>query len=332
MDIATLIPAYKEEHIADTITSCLNQSVKPSLLMISDDSPDNKIFDFFSTHSQLLNLCHQQQIKLQIIKGPKQGPLANIANLLENWDYSTSFFHILMDDDIICPNFYEQHSKSRSDSDISCVVSKRWLAGRDNLPYASPTIPELFGTNKTRLQSISLKKLSETIFPQCTNWLGEFSNATFHSSFAKEISSAQVLDQNIFGLLDIGTFVGAAANNKLYFLDEHLSFFRIHEKQNTNIINPNLFFGYSDWLNLAKLSLERGMLREADFWQVFDKIFLKQLTLKRGLFCQYPELLAFYRHLDALNHSRDIFLFFQSWNKEMQLWFETKVNYRSTTA
>ena len=330
MDIATLIPAYKKEFIVDTITSCLNQSLKPKILMISDDSPDNKIFDSLSKNAQLAHLCHERQIKLQIIKGPKQGPLANTIHLLNKWDFSTNFFHILMDDDIICPNFYEQHHKSRSDNDTTCVVSKRWLAGKNNLPYSSPSIPAVVGLKSNRLQSISLKMLSKTIFPQCFNWLGELSNATFHSNFAKGISSAKVLNQDMFGLLDIGTFFGAAADNKLYFLDEHLSFFRIHENQNTNTVNPNLFFGYSDWLLIAKLSLERGLLKEADFWCVFDKIVLKQLESKRELFCQYPELLVFYQQLDALNHSKDIYTFFQSWNEEMLRWFETNVNVHST--
>jgi hypothetical protein len=332
MDIATLIPAYKTEFIVDTITSCLNQSLRPELLLISDDSPDNKIFDSLSKNTQLAHLCGERKIKLQIIKGPRQGPLANTMHLLDNWDFSTNFFHILCDDDIICPNFYEQHHKSRSGNDTICVVSKRWLAGKNNLPYLSPGTPAQVGLKSNRLQSISLRTLSKTIFPQCFNWLGEFSNATFHSSFAKNISSAKVLNQDIFGLLDIGTFFGAAADNKLYFLNEHLSFFRTHEKQNTNTINPNLFFNHSDWLLIAKLSLERGLLNETGFWSVFDKIVLKQLASKKELFCQYPELLVFYQHLDTLNHSKDIFSFFQSWNKEMQRWFETNVNYHSTMA
>ncbi|MDC3298713.1 glycosyltransferase family 2 protein [bacterium] len=332
MDIATLIPAYKKEFIVDTITSCLNQSLKPKILMISDDSPDNKIFDSLSKNAQLAHLCHERQIKLQIIKGPKQGPLANTIHILNKWDFSTNFFHILMDDDIICPNFYEQHHKSRSDNDTTCVVSKRWLAGKNNLPYLSPSTPALIDLKSNRVQSVSLRTLSKTIFPQCFNWLGELSNATFHSDFAKDIGSAKVLNQNIFGLLDIGTFFGAAADNKLFFLDEHLSFFRIHENQNTNTVNPNLFFGYSDWLLIAKLSLERGLLKEADFWRVFDKIVMKQLASRRELFCQYPELLVFYQQLDALNHSKDIYTFFQSWDGEMQRWFETNVNCHSKIA
>ena len=235
-----------------------------------------------------------------------------------------------MDDDVICPNFYEQHFKLRPDNDSSCLVSKRWLAGNNNLPYFSPNIPALVGLSSNRLQSISLKKLSATIFPHCFNWLGEFSNATFHSSFAKEITSARVLNENIFGLLDIGMFLSAAADNKLYFVNEHLSLFRVHEKQNTNIINPNLFFGHSDWLNLAKICLNLRLLDEAGFWTVFDKIFLNQLTSKRDQFCQYPELLVFYNHLDALNQSRDISHFSQSWNEEMRRWFETNVNFHPT--
>ena len=69
MSIATLIPAYNLNYFIFAINSVLRQTFAPSLIVVSDDSPNGEI-------SQLIDSAHLSEklrtknIALQVVTGP----------------------------------------------------------------------------------------------------------------------------------------------------------------------------------------------------------------------------------------------------------------------
>lgn len=266
MTITTLIPAYKSKYCLELLISLRHQTVKPKKIIFSDDSPDQEFIKFLS--SEAINNV-TADLNIEVVPGPRTGAWNNFRNLidlhLQQPNGPTEFFHILLDDDIIYPRFYEKHLEAHHSTILSCVVSRRWTtleSGQpieDNLP-----VPDAVST----YPDTKLILNSEILFPHTigtsTNWLGEFSNATFRSSLAKEIANPVMAGISYVGLEDLGSFLKSSLYAPVGYIKEFLGGFRKSPHQHSaNPMGRPLKSAFLAYMALAIAAKNLGKLTNA---------------------------------------------------------------------
>ena len=138
MDIVTLIPAFKPQYLPDLLNSLRLQSRPTRKIIFSDDSPDGAyratlMSDAFAPLRQGLDIeCHE---------GPRRGGYPNVLRLLDIWAGSSALVHVLLDDDVIYPEFYERHLVAHASAHFSCTISRRWTASNIGQPLAGQPVP-----------------------------------------------------------------------------------------------------------------------------------------------------------------------------------------------
>ncbi|WP_263559602.1 glycosyltransferase family A protein [Paucibacter sp. B2R-40] len=234
MQITTLVPAYKPKYLVELLTALRHQTVKPAKVIFSDDSPDQAF----------VNLLNSEPIKsavadlnIEVVAGPRSGAYNNFRQLLRLFrDQSggpTELFHLLLDDDIPYPSFYERHLHAHGQGALNCVVSRRWTALESGQPMRDLPVPPAIAQHAQRMLVLG----SELLFAQTagvsSNWLGEFSNATFSSAMASELDDPSMDGICFTGLEDLGAFLKASLSSKLGFINEHLGYFRTSAEQHS---------------------------------------------------------------------------------------------------
>ena len=226
MKITTLIPAYKPKYLVELLTAIRNQTVKPDKIIISDDSPDEAFLKAMSS-SPIKNAV--ADLNIQTLRGPCQGAEVNFHFLLNIFQQqaSTELFHLQFDDDIPYPSFYDKHINVHRTHDIRCSVSRRWTASDFGQPIRDLPVPTAIDQSAHHLISLNSKMLFEHTAGLSSNWLGEFSNAVFHSSMAPELDDTRLAGISFGGLEDIGGFLKASLHRPIAYINDHLGFFRI---------------------------------------------------------------------------------------------------------
>src|SRR5262245_32799757 len=125
MDVTTLIPAYKTEHIVPLFASLLYQSRPPARVIVSDDSPDGRFGEILRSDGMA---AVRERLIVEIHAGPRAGAYENFKHLVGLWDRSTPLVHLLLDDDVIYPTFYARHIDVHAVGQFSCSISARWIA------------------------------------------------------------------------------------------------------------------------------------------------------------------------------------------------------------
>lgn len=235
MTITTLIPAYKFKYCLELLISLRHQTVKPKRIIFSDDSPNQEFVAFLSTEV-IQNIG--ADLNIEVVPGPRTGAWNNFRNLIDLYlqqpNGPTEFFHVLLDDDIIYPRFYEKHLEAHRLATLSCVVSRRWTtleSGQpieDNLP-----VPEAVLTYPSNMLMLDADVLFSHTVGTSTNWLGELSNATFCSSMAKEIIDLNMAGVPYTGLEDLGAFLKSSLHAPVGYIKEFLGGFRKNPFQNS---------------------------------------------------------------------------------------------------
>ena len=276
MKIATLIPAYRLDYLISAINSVLRQTVTPSLIIVSDDSPGGEISKLIESGDWPRQL-KTKNIVLQVVAGPrKKSSYLNLMNLCEVWDNQTEFFHLLCDDDYIFPLFYEKHLLLLTNNDLMASVSRRWKGDTHGQVIGAFNIPSFIANSEGKQMSIEPSALFKSVVPQCDNWLGELSNALFHKTSMDALKAAELGGYSFYGLGDIGIFLFLGKYRKLGFINEHLSFFRCHENQNTgNLDSPDFLAAHLAWIPIAMGSEKLGLIDKDDK----DKVIKKMLNL-----------------------------------------------------
>lgn len=260
MDITTLIPAYKPKYLSDLLMALSRQTYRPRRILISDDSPGGDFKNILSNESlrKLIN-----EMSIEVIDGPRSGGRANFRHLLRQWNESTELVHILCDDDIIYPDFYEQHLAVHGTGSIDCSVSRRWTADESGRPIGSLAIPREITRHPNRTIGIDPDFAFQSIVPRCNNWMGEFSNAVLNAKIATQIHEYTMADISFQGLGDIGLFLSATLQRPICWINETLGFFRINEEQNTQQMEGRVMMtGHLAWIALAIAAKRLGRLNE----------------------------------------------------------------------
>jgi hypothetical protein len=257
-DVTVLVPAYKPKYLGELLFALQSQTLPPTRVLFSDDSPDQAFVQALG--SEAVRAAYPA-LRIEVMPGPRQGAWANFQQLLRHYRGDTEFFHLQLDDDIPYPHFYEQHAQAHRLARSSCAVSRRWTALESGQPMASLPVPAPVAAQMQRMFTLSADLLFTQTVPGTNNWLGELSNASFRADMCEVLLQARIAGVNYTGLEDIGSFLAASQQAPLIFINEHLGYFRTSADQNTAQPSGRIFkLGLLAWIALALAARRLGYL------------------------------------------------------------------------
>ncbi|MGP1717882.1 MAG: O-linked N-acetylglucosamine transferase family protein [Methylophilus sp.] len=268
--ITTLVPAYRCEYLAELLMSLTTQTYKHFRVIISDDSPEQKVTHLLST-AEFLPLV--QALDIQVVQGPRKGTMTNIVHLFAQCDDEHDLIHVLFDDDLVYPRFYEKHVQAHLEENVGVSVSYRWFCNEKGQPYAVTPVPDFVNASQSANVSLDADQLFGSTIPHCNNWLGEFSNAVFTLDAVKLYGRYRMADVPYYGLGDIGVFLEIALNQKVILVKEYLGAFRQHGNQHSVQGDSRVFkCGVVAWVALALGACKLGKLSVEGLQSVVDRI------------------------------------------------------------
>ncbi len=247
MQITTLVPAYKPEYLPDLLRCLRTQTRKPGKVIFSDDSPGGR-YRAALFGDELAPL--RAGLDIECVEGPRKGGgYANMQNLMRVWNGRSPLIHLLLDDDVIFPDFYERHLHAHTVAAVSCSVSRRWAADEEGRPFKSDLpLPPAVLNHPSRLLTLDAGVLFSTTALEGRNWLGEFSNAVFRAETVPALLTPRFGTVSYAGLWDLGAFMAASLIAPVGFVHEHLGYFRTGPAGNSSkFFGPYMkaaFLGY----------------------------------------------------------------------------------------
>lgn len=268
--LVTLIPAYKHAYIPQLLVSLASQTYLPSKVILSDDSPNGEVSKVIADPALKAIV---DKLNIIIIQGPMQGTMSNIVYLLEYWQRSSQLVHILFDDDILYPSFYEQHVNIHTGRDVGVSISYRWFTSESGQPCMVNQVPEFIKSSGNLIEYVNTEQMFSSVVPNCDNWLGEFSNAVFDSSVIHLYQRSRMLDIPYYGLGDIGLFLEISLQAKVAVIKNYLGGFRQNNQQNSASQHSILFkCGTIAWVAIASAAFKLGRIDIQQFQHTVQKI------------------------------------------------------------
>ncbi|MBL0727345.1 glycosyltransferase family A protein [Piscinibacter sp. HJYY11] len=258
MQITTLIPAYKAQYLPELLQCLRSQTHKAGKIIFSDDSPGGAYRQaLFSDALAPL----RAGLDIECVEGPRKGGgYANMLNLLQVWNQRSELFHLLLDDDVIYPEFYERHLVAHLSSPFSCSISRRWSANEQGLPIKSDLpLPPAVARHPNRLLSLDDSVIFSTTAIEGKNWLGEFSNAVFRANTTAALMKPAFGSVSYAGLWDLGAFMAASLVAPVGYVHEHLGYFRTGPAGNSSkFFGPYMKGAYLGYAALVMGGVEIG--------------------------------------------------------------------------
>ena len=294
MDLVTLIPAFKPQYLPDLL-NCLRLQTRPSgRIIFSDDTPDGRYRD--ALFSEALAPL-RTGLPIECHDGPRNGAWANFLSLLETWGGSSPFVHLLLDDDVLYPPFYERHALAHASASLSCSISARWTASDAGMPLGGLPVPPMVAGHPNRMLSLDADVVFGTTVAHCRNWFGEFSNAVFRRDAALALRKPQIGGVSYAGLWDLGAFMASSLIAPVGYLQDALGYFRTSPSGNSaQAAGP-----YVKGAHLGYAALALGGWRAGRYTQ--DQARTVFATLAHALaqrFASQPDVLAFLPSLGAM--------------------------------
>lgn len=230
MRICTLIPAYKIKYVEPLLLGLQSQTVKPYRIIFSDDSPGG-VFSERLLSDELAPL--RSGLAIEVIQGPRQGAFENCRHLLHVWNRESELFHLLLDDDVIFPEFYERHLVAHLSGDFSCSISRRWESNEAGQPLRGQPVPAAVANAVNRFLSLNADVAFMSTVAECKNWFGEFSNVVFRSDCSEIVLKPAIAGISYAGLWDLGAFLAASLLRPICHIQDHLGYFRKGPDQNS---------------------------------------------------------------------------------------------------
>lgn len=262
MGITTLIPAFKVAFLPSLIAALERQTVRPVRVLLSDDSPDGDFLRVLATEPWAAR-C--EALKLEVARGPCRGAHANVTRLIDWWGGSSERVHLLFDDDLVFPTFYERHLAAIAQlPECRASVSLRWRSAEDGVPQVPANAPAAVLQHPARLLALPADVLFASTLGAPTNWLGEFSNTVLHADLVPGVSRPRLFDMPATGLEDLGTFLNASLAAPLALVNEHLGCFRSSPQQHSaQPLGTMMKLSACAWVPLAIESHRHGRLDDA---------------------------------------------------------------------
>lgn len=268
--ITTLVPAYKHEYLAELLMALTAQTYKHFRVIVSDDSPEQRI-------TQLLNSPEfaplVSQLDIRVIQGPRKGTMTNIVHLLLQCDAGNDLVHVLFDDDLIYPRFYEKHVQAHLDDTVGASVSYRWYCNEKGQPLGVTGVPGFVNQAQATSITLTAEQLFGSTIADCNNWLGEFSNAVFKLDAILLYARSRMADIPYYGLGDIGVLLDIAMQQPVVLVKEYLGAFRQHGSQHSVNYESRVFkCGLVAWVALALGAYKLGQLPAQVLQQVVARM------------------------------------------------------------
>ncbi len=261
MKLITLIPAYKTKYIPDLLNGLRLQTVPTGKVVISDDSPNGEFRQalYSAPYAQL-----RAGLDIEFHDGPRNGAYENFKHLVRLAEGRAELLHILLDDDVVYPEFYERHLIAHASADFSCSVSRRWTASETGQPLQGQPAPEAIRNHANRMISLDAQLMLMTTVGECKNFFGEFSNAIFRADCTDLLLDPQLGGVSYAGLWDLGAFIAASARRPLCHIQDYLGYFRTSPTQNSSNANSPIMKGaHLGYVALAVGGRRTGMLSES---------------------------------------------------------------------
>ena len=270
LQVTTLVPAFKPKYLIELLNAMRYQTVKPTRIIISDDNP-HQAFVKALTAEPLKNLI--TDLKIEVVAGPRMGAYNNIRYLMHLYAKQTALFHILNDDDIPYPNFYERHLNAHSNLSSRAVVSRRWTALESGQPVSDLDPPNAVHTHPNRMFSLDAGLLFQQTVALSRNWLGEFSNTTFSAEMVDEMDDPSLDGICFTGLEDLGAFLKASLKSPIVYINEHLGYFRTSAEQHSaNPMGQPMKWAFLAYLALAIGARRLDRLTGLEYQMVLERI------------------------------------------------------------
>ena len=259
--LVTLIPAYKPDHLGELFLGLATQSFKDFRVVVSDDSPGGEITGLLK--SKVLEPL-LRGLDVVVVQGPRRGSVSNVRHLVEGFARHGQLVHLLMDDDLVYPDFYRAHVQAHGRGTVGASVSQRWLTSADGRPGASLPLPGFLDELGDRIVYLDAEAMFASTAAHAQNWLGEFSNAVLSQAAAARLLRTEIEGLSYFGLADIGVLLDIARLAPVAFIRDHLGGFRSHPNQTTHAKRSfALQCGYLAWIALALGGRRAGRLNDA---------------------------------------------------------------------
>lgn len=223
MHVTTLIPAYKTKYIVELLTGLVTQTVLPARVVVSDDSPNGEFGALLRSPALALAM---RKLPIEIHQGPRAGAYENFKHLVRLWDGSTELCHLMLDDDVLYPDFYMRHLMAHATGRHPCSISARWCANERGQPLEGMPIPKAVWFSNDRTLLLDATVLFSTTLPECQNWLGEFSNCVMRKEAADLLFHPEFGGVSYAGLWDLGAFLAASLINPVAYIQDRLGAFR----------------------------------------------------------------------------------------------------------
>lgn len=240
MKIITLVPAYKTQYIVDLLNGLRLQTRPSDKIVFSDDSPGGEFRQVLMSEPYA-PLRHG--LDIEIHDGPRNGAYENFKNLVRLAEGRAELLHLLLDDDVIYPEFYERHLLAHASGDFSCSVSRRWTASETGQPIQGQPVPDAIRNHANRMIALDDQLVLMTTVAECKNYFGEFSNAIFRADCADLLLEPSLGGVSYAGLWDLGAFVAASVRRPLCHIQDHLGYFRTSPTQNSSKANSPFMKG-----------------------------------------------------------------------------------------
>lgn len=265
--ITTLIPAYKTKYLVELLTGLASQTTKPDRILVSDDSPNGE----FCEQLRQMPLAHR--LPIEICAGPKRGAYENFKHLVRLWDGSSELFHILLDDDVLYPDFYQRHLMAHSMGRMSASISARWTANERGQPVEGMPIPKGVWFSNDRVVLLEPSALFASTVPECQNWLGEFSNCLLRKECAPLLFEPRFEAVSYAGLWDLGAFLAASLIAPVGYIQDRLGYFRAGgEGHSAQLMGPHMKAAHLGYAALALGGQRIGRLADDQAQRCYDGI------------------------------------------------------------
>jgi len=270
MDIVTLVPAFKPQYLPDLLNSLRLQTRPSRHIVFSDDSKQGEYrVALFSEALAPL----RQGLSIECVEGPRRGGYPNILQLVERHAGGAALVHVMLDDDLLYPSFYERHLVAHASARFSCSISRRWTASESGQPISGQPVPPAVEQTAHRLVSLVSDVVFMTTAAECKNWFGEFSNAVFRAETLPIFAKPAFEGVSYAGLWDLGAFMAASLLAPIGYIQDHLGAFRTGGQGNSGqFYGPYMKAAHLAYAALGLGGRRLGRYSEAQARQCFGTI------------------------------------------------------------
>lgn len=270
MQITTLIPAYKTKYMVELMTGLVTQTHRSVRVIVSDDSPNGEFGAILRSDAMKLA---RDRLPIEIHRGPRTGAYQNMLHLLQLWDAGTELVHLMLDDDVIYPDFYAAHAQMHRSGGLSCSISARWTANERGQPIEGMPIPVGVQSSASRVLALDATAMFSTTVPLCQNWFGEFSNCVMNRKSAELLFKPEFGGVSYAGLWDLGLFLAASLQAPVAYYQDRLGAFRTGGQGHSADLNGKFMkAAHLGYAALAVGGRRQGVLGDAHARQCYEGI------------------------------------------------------------